>query len=80
MLYEQINRGGDLAADHDGASHKRHVWVLLQSVVQSDDVKDVQQLTLVFVDPLHLSVTQVSPLSASSPKVPAAHKEKTMIN
>ena len=47
-----------LATDHDGTSNKWHVRVLLESVVQRDDVKDVQQLTLVLVNAFHLHVEQ----------------------
>ena len=45
-----------LAADHDGACDEWHVRVLLESVVERDDVKDVHQLALVLVDAFHLHV------------------------
>lgn len=45
-----------LAADHDGAHGVVLGRVLLDAVVERDDVKDVEQLSFVLVDPLHLDV------------------------
>jgi len=46
----------DLAADHDGAGGNRVARVLLDAIVQRNDVQNVQQLSFVLVDSLHLNV------------------------
>ena len=43
-----------LASDHDGARHAGLRGVPLDPVVQGADVQDVQKLSLVLVDTLHL--------------------------
>jgi len=45
-----------LAANHDGTHGVVGVGVLLDAVVERDDVKDVEQLSLVLMDSLHLDV------------------------
>ena len=45
-----------LSSDHDSPGNERHVGILLESVVESDDVQDVEQLTFVLVNALHLNI------------------------
>ena len=55
QLGQGVGRRG-LAGEEEGA--RRHVEprVVAQAIVQDDDVKNIEQLALVFVDPLDLAV------------------------
>ncbi len=66
-LLGHVVPGGGLAADHDRPGHDGLVLrVGLDAVVQRHDVKDVQQLTLVLVDPLYLDVEERSRIHLDS--------------
>lgn len=53
LLGQQIT-GSRFSTDHYGPRDERCRWILLYSVVQSDDVHAVEQLTFVFVNTLDL--------------------------
>lgn len=47
-----------LASHHYSSRYKWHVGILLQSVVKCNNMKNIQQLTFVFMNSLHLNIKQ----------------------